>query len=187
MWSQTYKIKDRREHVRSLLRVTPRRRCPGVTGWVVQSPCGSRRQQSFHWSTVILLQGHACLPLSSLHSVMGRSSFHMFLCVSFTPYQHALLSISSDSSTAFGLCGILCVTTENKNQLTHFPLPKLCFLTIVHVKKIYQAQWQQHAKLKCHISAGSSNPLSVPSLTPYPFSATTKKIASLLLVLLSPL
>lgn len=113
---------------------------------VVHSLCRTRKLPGNHFNDPLSFsfQHHACLPLSSLQGVTSRPLLNLSLCVSFTLYRHTPISISPDSSTALALCGLLCVTTENKNQWTHSPLPKLWFLTISHVKKIYQAQWQHH-------------------------------------------
>lgn len=85
VWSQTYKIKDHLEQLSSLLTITPRRRCPDRL-WVASSLCRTRRQPRNHFTDPLSfsLQCHACLPPSSLHCVTGRSSFNMFLCISFT-------------------------------------------------------------------------------------------------------
>lgn len=54
--------------------------------WVASSLCRTRRQARNRFTDPLSfsLQCHACLPPSSLHCVTGRSSFNMFLCVSFT-------------------------------------------------------------------------------------------------------
>lgn len=92
-------------------------------------------QKLFHWS---------CHSPPSVKPVYLSRLFRVSLvgphvicfCVShLVRYQHAPISVSFDSSTAFGLCGLSRDTTQNKNQLTHFPTPTFWFLTISRVQK----------------------------------------------------
>lgn len=123
VWSQTYKTKDHLEQVSSLLTVMPRRRCPELIGCELPPACaelGGRPE------TVSLIHCHspssvmpACLP--PLFTVSLGGPHLICSCVS---HLHAPISISSDSSTASGLCGLLGEENRKQKPANTFPTSK---------------------------------------------------------------